>query len=151
MEQPDQSPEGELISQVMAREGLTIRGLARDLKMSDTRIGQIVRGYQTLKADTFFAVRGPTKTVARIAELLKIDPADFDGAGRSDVADLMRKWAKADASHVQAPVTTPPTTERSDDDTQRRLRILETRANEGPHVKEPKRRRVGDHGETGED
>lgn len=85
-----QRPEGALLEQAMKKPPkISGRKLAEMVDLSEGRIRQIVNGYKS-EAGMILPIVGPADTVARLGSALEIDPAAFEEAGRSDVAEIMR-------------------------------------------------------------
>jgi hypothetical protein len=94
-ERPEQPPEGALIKAAQKRIGKSARKAAREADISEGRWRQIVDGYQSVSAGVYAPVRGPAHTVARMAAVVGLSPADLETAGRDDVADAMRQAESA--------------------------------------------------------
>jgi hypothetical protein len=106
-ERPPQPPEGKLIEDAAAHLDISIREAARRAGLSYGRWRQIVQGYQNGSQGSYAEVRGPVKTVARMATTVGITPEQMETEGqRPDVADFMR----------QEPGTRPPEIDFAGDD-----------------------------------
>lgn len=92
-EKPVQPPEGKLLKQAVAANGMSVRAAAAKVGLSDTRLRQILNGYIPLGAGQFAEVTAPAETLARIALELGVSPEALSKAGRTDAADLMTQWA----------------------------------------------------------
>src|SRR5437879_5473240 len=88
-ERPDPAPEGTLIAQALRRSGLSARQAAIKARISDGRWHQIVKGYQNVGAGEYARVRGPAETVARMADVVGVTPAQLIDAGRPDAAQAL--------------------------------------------------------------
>ena len=104
MEQrPEQPPEGKLIEDAADRLDLSIREAARRAGLSYGRWRQIVQGYQNVSPGSYAKVRGPARTLARMAAVVGITAEQMEAEGqRPDAAEVMRRAAPP-------PVLTPVT------------------------------------------
>lgn len=88
---PGPTPEGELISTVLrTRTGLSARKAAEEAGISEGRWRQIVSGYQIPAKGTYVEVIGPADTVAAMARVAQVTPAELADAGREDAAQILR-------------------------------------------------------------
>lgn len=86
---PTPTPEGQLIGEHAAQSGRSIRSLATDAGISDTRWRQIVVGWQSTRAGIAEA-RASAQTLARMAAALGIPAERLEHVGRSDAANALR-------------------------------------------------------------
>jgi hypothetical protein len=100
-EVPAQRPEGELIAAALEahQPKLSARKAAEMAGMSDGRWRQIVNGYQNAGAGNYIPVRAPAETIARMADVVGLNPEQLMEAGRGDAAqelhDLRRNRSVA--------------------------------------------------------
>lgn len=92
-ERPVQPPEGKLISEALARKGLSIREASRRANISYGRWRQITSGYQNISPGVYAPVRAPAATVARMAGVVGVTAAELEQAGRVDAGDAFRDQA----------------------------------------------------------
>jgi hypothetical protein len=102
MEREEQRPEGKLIELAIERKELSVRAAAELLKMSDSRLGQIIRGYETPREGTRVPVVAPAKRLVKIALGLDITPEEYEEAERPDAAAALRARLKASPPAVNA-------------------------------------------------
>lgn len=96
MEKPPQPPEGLLIrAGIHGVPGMTIRGLAARVDLSEARIRQYINGYASAGRGQYVSVEAPADRLAQIAAVLDINTKQLIDAGRADAAavleDLMRE------------------------------------------------------------
>jgi hypothetical protein len=75
---------------------MSAREAARRAGISEGRWRQITGGYQVVSAGVYAPVRGPAATVARMAAVVGVTPAQLRQAGRADAAKAL------DAAPTQA-------------------------------------------------
>lgn len=95
-----QRPEGALIAAALKRSGISARRAAEKAGMSDARWRQIVNGYQSVGAGQTALVIGPAETIARMARVVGVPPADLRAAGREDAADELENVSTPSDSAV---------------------------------------------------
>jgi transcriptional regulator with XRE-family HTH domain len=83
---PAPPPWGALITAALREAGLSARAAARRAGISEGRWRQITSGYQVVSAGIYAPVRGPAVTLARMAAVAGISPAQLERAGRADAA-----------------------------------------------------------------
>jgi transcriptional regulator with XRE-family HTH domain len=88
-ERPEPPPWGALITGALAREGISAREAARRAGLSEGRWRQITGGYQVVSPGIYAQVRGPAATLARMAAVVGVSPAELRAAGRDDAAQLL--------------------------------------------------------------
>jgi transcriptional regulator with XRE-family HTH domain len=88
-ERPNPPPWGALITAALAREGISAREGARRAGLSEGRWRQITGGYQVVSPGVYAEVRGPAGTLARMAAVVGVSPAELRAAGREDAAKLL--------------------------------------------------------------
>jgi hypothetical protein len=88
-ERPEPPPWGALITGALAREGISAREAARRAGLSEGRWRQITGGYQVVSPGVYAQVRGPAATLARMAAVVGVSPAELRAAGRDDAAQLL--------------------------------------------------------------
>ena len=81
-ERPAPPPWGVLITTALAKAKLSAREAARRAGISEGRWRQIASGYQVVSAGIYAPVRGPTATLARMASVAGVTPAQLEQAGR---------------------------------------------------------------------
>jgi hypothetical protein len=86
---PDPSPWGAAITAACRRAGLSARAAARRAGISEGRWRQITGGYQVVRPGVYVPVRGPAHTVARMAAVAGLTPAQLSTAGRDDAARVL--------------------------------------------------------------
>jgi transcriptional regulator with XRE-family HTH domain len=83
---PDPPAWGALISAARNRAGLSAREAARRAGISEGRWRQIAGGYQVVSTGIYARVHGPAATLARMAAVTGVTPAELSAAGRDDAA-----------------------------------------------------------------
>jgi transcriptional regulator with XRE-family HTH domain len=85
-------PEGELINAALKRirPKLSVREAARRAGISEGWWRQVVRGYQPLKGGGKAPMTGSAETVASMARVVGVTPAQLQEAGRADAAEELR-------------------------------------------------------------
>jgi hypothetical protein len=98
MEQPEprQTREGRLIEEATKASGRSIRSLAANAGMSDTRWRHVMKGWQPGPGGTPIQVNPPAGTLAKMALVLGLEPIEVRKTGRADAADLMIRHLDAD-------------------------------------------------------
>jgi hypothetical protein len=86
---PDPPPWGAAIAAACRAAGLSARAAARAAGISEGRWRQITGGYQVVRPGVYEPVRGPAGTVARMAAVAGLTPAQLRAAGRGDAAALL--------------------------------------------------------------
>jgi hypothetical protein len=86
---PEPPPWGALITAALARNGLSAREAARRAGLSEGRWRQITGGYQVVSPGVYAEVRGPAGTLARMAAVADVTPAQLRAAGRDDAAMIL--------------------------------------------------------------
>lgn len=95
---PEQPPEGQLISEARAQSGLSARAAATASGISDTRWRHIVTGYQPAGHGHYIPVVAPPETLARMAKVVGVTPAQLANVDREDAAgELVKLTQEADA------------------------------------------------------
>lgn len=88
-ERPEPPPWGALITAAQASEGFSAREAARRAGLSEGRWRQITGGYQVVSPGVYAQVRGPAGTLARMAAVVGVTPAQLRAAGRDDAAQVL--------------------------------------------------------------
>ncbi len=88
-ERPEPPPWGALITAALASEGISAREAARRAGLSEGRWRQITAGYQVVSPGVYAHVRGPAGTLARMAAVVGITPAQLRSAERDDAATVL--------------------------------------------------------------
>lgn len=96
-ERPGQPEEGKLVADALARKGLSIREASRRAGISYGRWRQITSGYQNVSPGSYARVRAPAATLARMAAIVDVTPAQMEAAGRPDAAEIL--------TEIQVPAT----------------------------------------------
>jgi hypothetical protein len=105
-ETPRQTREGSLIEGAANASGLSVKKLAANAGISDTRWRHIVRGHQPAAGGGVAPVVGPAPTLARMAFAVGISAEELARTGRTDAADLLaRIEAQRDGSGIPMPLT----------------------------------------------
>jgi transcriptional regulator with XRE-family HTH domain len=86
---PDPPPWGVLLTRALAKAKLSAREAARRAGISEGRWRQIASGYQVVSAGVYAPVHGPARTLARMAAVVGVTPAQLKKAGRPDAAKLL--------------------------------------------------------------
>ena len=94
---PAPPPWGALITTALRQAGLSAREAARRAGLSEGRWRQITSGYQVVSAGVYAPVRGPDATVARMAAVAGVTPAQLEQAGRPDAAAALAAAPGTDA------------------------------------------------------
>lgn len=93
-ERPLPPPWGALLTQALGRAGLSAREAARRAGISEGRWRQIAGGYQVVSAGVYAPVRGPADTLARMAAVVGVTPAQLRRAQRPDAARALAAGAQ---------------------------------------------------------
>jgi hypothetical protein len=88
-QRPEPPPWGTLITAGRRRAGLSAREAARRAEISEGRWRQITGGYQVVSPGVYAQVHGPASTVAKMAAVAGVTPAQLEKAGRPDAATLL--------------------------------------------------------------
>ena len=88
-ERPEPPPWGALITAALRSAKLSARQAARQAGLSEGRWRQITGGYQVVSPGVYAPVRGPAATLARMAAVAGVAPAELRAAGREDAARLL--------------------------------------------------------------
>jgi transcriptional regulator with XRE-family HTH domain len=99
-ERPLPPPWGALLTKALASAKLSAREAARRAGISEGRWRQIASGYQVVSPGVYAPVHGPAQTLARMAAVAGVTPAQLTQAGRPDAARTLAGRA-ADESHEQ--------------------------------------------------
>jgi hypothetical protein len=99
---PDPSPWGAAIAAACRQAGLSARAAARRAGISEGRWRQITGGYQVVRPGVYVPVRGPAQTVARMAAVAGLTPAQLTAAGRDDAARVLAAQGAREAARGQA-------------------------------------------------
>jgi hypothetical protein len=83
---PEPPPWGALITDSRRRARLSAREAARRAGISEGRWRQLAGGYQVVSAGVYAPVRGPAATLARMAAVVGVTPAQLRQVGRGDAA-----------------------------------------------------------------
>jgi len=105
-ERPEPAPWGALIAAALARQGISAREAARRAGMSEGRWRQITGGYQVVSPGVYAHVRGPAGTLAKMAAVAGVTPAELRAAGRDDAAQVLQNQRE------RGPVTSEEMLER---------------------------------------
>ena len=93
-ERPAPPPWGALLTKALSRAKLSAREAARRAGISEGRWRQIAGGYQVVSAGVYAPVRGPADTLARMAAVVGVTPAQLRRAGRPDAASALAAEAQ---------------------------------------------------------
>ena len=85
-QRPAPPPWGVLMTRALVRAKLSAREAARRAGISEGRWRQIAGGYQVVSAGVYAPVHGPAGTLARMAAVAGVTPAQLRRAGRPDAA-----------------------------------------------------------------
>jgi hypothetical protein len=86
---PGPTPWGAAITAACQEAGRSARAAARQAGLSEGRWRQITSGYQVVSPGVYAPVRGPAATVARMAAVAGLTPAQLRATGRDDAARLL--------------------------------------------------------------
>ncbi|HTW12263.1 MAG TPA: hypothetical protein VME01_05945, partial [Solirubrobacteraceae bacterium] len=99
-ERPSPPPWGVLLTKALAGAQLSAREASRRAGISEGRWRQIASGYQVVSSGVYAPVHGPAQTLARMAAVAGVTPAQLTEAGREDAAKALAS-RETDASHEQ--------------------------------------------------
>jgi hypothetical protein len=91
VDRPDPPPWGALLTAAIRRAGLSAREAARRAGISEGRWRQITGGYQVVSPGVYAQVRGPAATLAKMAAVAGLSPAELRAAGREDAAAVLAR------------------------------------------------------------
>ena len=100
-QRPSPPPWGAALTKALADARLSAREASRRAGISEGRWRQIASGYQVVSSGVYAPVHGPAETLAKMAAVAGVTPAQLTGAGRPDAADALVSREQADASHEQ--------------------------------------------------
>jgi len=106
-EVPRQPREGRLIEDAAKASGLSVKKLAANAEISDTRWRHIVRGYQPAPGGGVNPVTAPANTLARMALAVGVSADDLARTGRTDAAELMARLEDRGRHHHDLVLSTP--------------------------------------------
>ena len=104
---PEQPPEGRLIHDAADHLDLSIREAAKRAGISYGRWRQITVGYQNVSPGSFAAVHAPAKTLAKMAKVVGITPAQLTDAGRDDAALILAELLRPEPVIASGGITLP--------------------------------------------
>jgi lambda repressor-like predicted transcriptional regulator len=90
-DRPEPPPWGALIGAALRRAGISAREAARRAGISEGRWRQITGGYQVVSPGVYAQVRGPGSTLAKMAAVAGVTPAELRAAGREDAAQELAR------------------------------------------------------------
>jgi hypothetical protein len=90
-DRPEPPPWGVVITAARKRAGLSAREAARRAGISEGRWRQIADGYQVVSPGIYAQVRGPAATVAKMAAVAGVTPAELRAAGREDAGGQLAR------------------------------------------------------------
>lgn len=99
---PDAPLWGALITAACRRGRMSARQAARQAGISEGRWRQITSGYQVVSPGEYAPVRGPAATLARMAAVAGVTPAELRAAGREDAAQALEASAAQEAAQESA-------------------------------------------------
>ena len=82
-------PEGALIKAALKKAGRSVRSIAPEVGISDTRIRHVINGYQPVGRGQVIEIEAPAGTWAKIADAAGVAREEMRAVGRADVAALM--------------------------------------------------------------
>jgi hypothetical protein len=100
-QRPSPPPWGVLLTKALADAQLSAREASRRAGISEGRWRQIASGYQVVSSGVYAPVHGPAETLAKMAAVAGVTPAQLIDAGRPDAANALVSREAADASHEQ--------------------------------------------------
>jgi len=99
-QRPSPPPWGAVLTKALADAQLSAREASRRAGISEGRWRQIASGYQVVSSGVYAPVHGPAETLAKMAAVAGVTPAQLTDAGRPDAANALAS-READASHEQ--------------------------------------------------
>jgi transcriptional regulator with XRE-family HTH domain len=96
-DRPEPSPWGALIAAALRSAGISAREAARRAGISEGRWRQISGGYQVVSPGVYARVRGPAATLAKMAAVVGVSPAELRVSGRNDAAEVLLRQQGAEA------------------------------------------------------
>jgi transcriptional regulator with XRE-family HTH domain len=99
-DRPSPPPWGALLTKALADAKLSAREASKRAGISEGRWRQIASGYQVVSPGVYAPVQGPAQTLAKMAAVAGVSPAQLTDAGRPDAAKALAS-RDADASHEQ--------------------------------------------------
>lgn len=95
MERPKKRPEGALLEALRERAGgLTVRGAAKRVSISEARWRQIENGYQVPTKGVYLPVIAPPETLAEMVRALGGTPIDLRNVGRLDASEALMRMGE---------------------------------------------------------
>lgn len=98
---PAQRPEGKIIQEALKADGRSVRKVAAQAGMSDGRWRQIVKGSMQVSPGVVNEVVAPPATLARMASVVGVTPAQLAESGRTDAADLLARMGEEGTGATQ--------------------------------------------------
>jgi hypothetical protein len=99
-QRPSPPPWGAALTKALADAQLSAREASRRAGISEGRWRQIASGYQVVSSGVYAPVHGPAQTLAKMAAVAGVTPAQLTAAGRPDAASALAS-READTSHEQ--------------------------------------------------
>ena len=99
-QRPSPPPWGAALTKALADARLSAREASRRAGISEGRWRQIASGYQVVSSGVYAPVHGPAETLAKMAAVAGVTPAQLTDAGRPDAARALAS-RESDASHEQ--------------------------------------------------
>jgi hypothetical protein len=99
-QRPSPPPWGAVLTKALADAQLSAREASRRAGISEGRWRQIASGYQVVSSGVYAPVHGPAETLAKMAAVAGVTPAQLTDAGRPDAAEALAS-READTSHEQ--------------------------------------------------
>lgn len=96
-ERPEPPPWGLAIAAALRRADISAREAARLAGLSEGRWRQITGGYQVVSPGVYAQVHGPAATLAKMAAVAGLTPAELRAAGRDDAAAILLRQQAAEA------------------------------------------------------
>jgi transcriptional regulator with XRE-family HTH domain len=96
-DRPEPPPWGTLIAAALRSAGISAREAARRAGISEGRWRQISSGYQVVSPGVYARVRGPAATLAKMAAVAGLTPAELRASGRDDAAEALLRQQAAGA------------------------------------------------------
>jgi hypothetical protein len=101
-DEPRQTREGRLIEDAAKASGLSVKRLAANAGLSDTRWRHIVRGWQPQPGGVKSPVVAPASTLAKMAYEVGVQSEDLARTGRTDAAALLGRLEQGTVSRTAA-------------------------------------------------
>lgn len=113
--EPPAQPEAELLYRARSGLRISIREAARRAGISENRWRQVEAGYQTVRAAIRVPAVATAATLAAMAYVVGLTPAELAGAGREDAARVLEEIRRREGVTVHLPPAIAPPRRPPDD------------------------------------